>query len=262
MLFVSYSLPAIKRMELSNQNEVAKSNATPDQSGLSDLLSYLRLALKLYAATIPILIGWVAITIFVGLSNDKAQLAACSIIVNLVETTAILIFCLGFQQKMTIGYFVAKRDLKLVKKLIRWAFYTFHINSGIQVIVCVGGVLLISFFGKGKESAVSGYLLWSIPYLAAMVYADGFVMILNALMKCFNYIWYASFLSFFSNFTLVVASYYLAVAKKMGFKGAMIASLSYLFVFLPLHLAWLIFTLDVDNDIHQVDFDEDEMDEE
>lgn len=103
--------------------------------------------------------------------------------------------------------------------------------------------------------------MWAIPYEIALLYADGLVLIVNSFMKCFNYIWYNFIVNFLSNLILVSLSYYLGYVKKMGVRGVMTATLSYLVIFVPINFYWMTCVLDVDSDIRMVTFEEENKDD-
>ena len=90
---------------------------------------------------------------------------------------------------MNISHFIAKRRSFMVKKLIRWAYYT-------EMIVVLSEMVLSCFILgiiakiQGHESqAISDYLIWSIPLMIAGLCFEGIVILSNSLMKAFNYIW-------------------------------------------------------------------------
>jgi hypothetical protein len=46
----------------------------------------------------------------------------------MIEMSAVLIYSLGYQMKMRISYFIAKRDPKMVKRLIKYMYLTLQVN--------------------------------------------------------------------------------------------------------------------------------------
>ena len=44
---------------------------------------------------------------------------AFTLLLSIVETCMEMIYCIGYCQKMTISYFVSKRELNLVRKSIK-----------------------------------------------------------------------------------------------------------------------------------------------
>ena len=110
-----------------DQGEKEKKNQITGQD-YSSLPSLLKLSLKLFLTHLPIMIGWNVLSLLVGFGNNKALLAAFTLFANMVEMSAMLIFSLGYQQKMRISYFIAKRDPKMVKKLIKYMYLTLQLN--------------------------------------------------------------------------------------------------------------------------------------
>lgn len=88
----------------------------------------MKLGFKFFVSNIPTLIGWNVLTLLVALGNNKSQLTAFTLFISIIEMTTVLIFSLGYQIKMTISYFIIRRDVTMVKKLIRWMFFTVQIN--------------------------------------------------------------------------------------------------------------------------------------
>lgn len=56
---------------------------------------------------------------------------------------------------MTINYFVAKRDSKFVKKLIRWSLYTYHIVSLLEIAICLTVICVIAYFDGHEDRLIS-----------------------------------------------------------------------------------------------------------
>lgn len=195
------------------------------------------------------MLAWVIVGLFVGLADDKKQLAAFSILINLIETMCMMIYSLSFQIKMTISYFIAKQDTVLVKRLIRWAFYSTNIVVLAEAVVsCLLLVLIAKWEGQDKQ-AISEYLIWAIPFLVVSLVLEGVTFVTLFLMKAFNYIWVLLVMNLLTMTLNIGVSYFLTVFKKMGFKGAIIAYVSIILIEGLTGIVWVRCGLDVSQDI-------------
>lgn len=95
----------------------------------------------------------------------------------------------------------------------------------------------------------------------SMIYVDGYYSVITTLMKCFNFIWTISIWSFTNDFLMSAVGFYLTIVKGMYFKGSVLATLAYLFSVLSYGLPWLMLILNIEKDIHEVDFEEENEDE-
>ena len=72
--------------------------------------------------------GWSILTLIVGMADNKAQLGAFQLMFSILEVNLIIIYSLAYTQKMTISYFIAKKDLSFVKREMRWSFFNVCFN--------------------------------------------------------------------------------------------------------------------------------------
>jgi len=109
--YLKYTLPIMKKLqtEYEQQSEKGKGDQIYHQKN-SSLHSLVKLSLKLFISNLPMMIGWNVLTILVGFGNNKGELAAFTLFANMIEMSAFLVCSLGYQMKMRISYFIAKRD--------------------------------------------------------------------------------------------------------------------------------------------------------
>ena len=112
---------------------------------------------------VPSLIGWNILAILVWMADDKSQLAAYTLLLTFIEIILELSFCIGYSQKVTISYFVSKRDLHQVKKAIKWSVLIILIDLAAMVAVNIGMLLLFLKFGSGMNADMAYYIKWAIP---------------------------------------------------------------------------------------------------
>ena len=139
--------------------------------------------------------------------------------------------------------------------------YTFHINMIAQMLISLLITLLVIRFDSHVDKEISEYLKWAIPYQLIILYADGLGLATSVVMKCFNYVWSVIVWHILNDLLMCAVALYLAILRKMYFKGAVLATLVYMVSMISYAIPWWLCIFNIKKDIIKVNFEAENEDE-
>ena len=94
------------------------------------------------------------------------------LMVSFIETSVDLAFSTVYSQKMTISYFVSKREVSLVRRAIKWSGIVILIDLLLIVAFSILMLVLLTTFGSDANTDLGYYIKWAIPIQSVIILAE------------------------------------------------------------------------------------------
>lgn len=202
------------------RTKVPEEYKNTNQSTLTNIHLYIWQAIRLTMLDWPSYISWDALNVVVGLTGDKAQLGAYSLIYNLLLMNFSIVYGLNVFTRTQVNYAIGQGDYPYYTAVFRKLHLQSIINSLLVCLLNIVFLLLVMKYHMVGNAQVEHWMKKCLFIVFCNCFSSSFIQFYKVTLKAFDYLTFLMVIYLLSDSTMLVLAYYLSVMKGLGVVGA------------------------------------------